>query len=320
MRRAFPLSMRRGGLVAALGFVSTLAGSAAAAPSATDAALAQALFDEGRALVEAGKYSEACPKLSLSNRLDPGGGTLLNLALCHDNEGALALAWTEYTDALAQARRDHREDRIAFAEAHLGDLEQRLPHVRIVLRGPPLGVNVTLDDVVIDTAAIGLAMPVNPGRHVVKATANGKVPWSRELTVGIGESGEIGVPELAISPRTAEPEKAQPSIRRPVGWAIVGIGAIGVVGGAVVGILALNKSAQTEQLCPSNPCTNPEGVRASENAVTFAWIANGSIAGGVVAIAVGTYLVLTAPATSAPAARPSARSFVAGPAGMIVHF
>lgn len=313
--------MRPTVLVAALGVLSTLAGSAAADPSPADAALAQALFDEGRALAEAGKYSEACPKLSLSNRLDPGGGTLLNLALCHDNDGALALAWTEYTDALAQARRDHREDRISFAEAHLADLEQRLPHLRIVLRSPSPDIVVSLDDGVVDAVAIGLAIPVNPGRHVVRATAKGKISWRRELTVRVGERGEVDVPELApelaTSPLAPEAADARSSSRRTVGWAIAGVGAAAVIGGAVVGVLALKENARTDQLCPSNPCTDPDGVRASESAVAFAWIANGSIAGGVVAIAVGTYLVLTSPS---PSPRKSRARFRPGPNGMTWNF
>ena len=37
---------------------------------------ADALFKEGRALLDAKKFDEACPKLAESQRLDPGAGTL----------------------------------------------------------------------------------------------------------------------------------------------------------------------------------------------------------------------------------------------------
>ena len=61
-------------------FVAALSPGLAFAQSASDKAQAQALFDDGRHLMEQGKFAEACRKLEGSQKLDPGAGTLLNLA------------------------------------------------------------------------------------------------------------------------------------------------------------------------------------------------------------------------------------------------
>lgn len=61
-----------------------------------NAAAAQGLFDEARALMAAGQAAEACPKLEESQRLDPGSGTLMNLARCYEQTNRIATAWSTY--------------------------------------------------------------------------------------------------------------------------------------------------------------------------------------------------------------------------------
>src|SRR5450432_2466634 len=74
--------------------------------SQTDRTLAQSLFEQGKQLMQAGRYADACPKLEESQRLDPGGGTMLNLALCYEDEGKISTAWADFKEALSMARRD----------------------------------------------------------------------------------------------------------------------------------------------------------------------------------------------------------------------
>src|SRR5271156_1769624 len=71
--------------------------------SATDKVAAEALFEEGRRLVAAGSFADACPKFADSERLDPSGGALLNLASCYEKLGRSATAWVTYREAASAA-------------------------------------------------------------------------------------------------------------------------------------------------------------------------------------------------------------------------
>ena len=71
--------------------------------SAADKAAAQALFDEGKRLMDAGQFAQACPKFADSEKLDPGVGTLLNLGVCYEKNGQTASAWATYKEAASAA-------------------------------------------------------------------------------------------------------------------------------------------------------------------------------------------------------------------------
>src|SRR6185437_11777695 len=106
-------------LVATLAVTGT-ASTAYAQQAGADVATAQALFDDGKRLMAAKDFAHACPKLVESQRLDPGGGTLFAIAICHEGEGKTATAWADYNVAGAEARRDGRRDReqAALEKAH----------------------------------------------------------------------------------------------------------------------------------------------------------------------------------------------------------
>jgi hypothetical protein len=189
------------------------AAPAIAGPTASDAALAETLFREGRTLMSQKRYSEACPKLQESQRLDPSGGTLLNLAACHEAEGKLATAWVEYKDALAIARRDHRTDREKVIRQKLKALEPRVPHLTVVVKRSAQvpGLALRRDEVQLAPPTWGVQMPVDPGTHTLVATAPGRKLWETSVTLVPGGSVRVEVPEMpAESVTPAAPVAASP--------------------------------------------------------------------------------------------------------------
>src|ERR1700733_11431295 len=96
--------------------------SASAEVPETPAARADRLFREGKAALEANRFAEACPMLAESQRLDPGTGTLLALALCHEGGGQTATAWREFKEVVTASQKG-RADRATLAGQHVRAIE-----------------------------------------------------------------------------------------------------------------------------------------------------------------------------------------------------
>jgi hypothetical protein len=276
------------------------------APTEVESALATALFNEGRALMRESRWSEACVKFSESQRLDPGGGTLLNLALCHEMEGKLATAWTEFTEALAIAERQRREDRTVFARSHLEKLEPQLPHVIVIVKDPAPEQELRLDRAVLRQPAWGTRVPLDPGAHVLSASAGGRRTYSVRFTLRAEQTLSVAIPRLELEPilapdRAAGPERPRQQTTNPAGvrggpsslraWAFLslGIGAAGLSTGAIAGIAALQKQSRLDDAC-SEPAYCPREQQGNIDAmnryteistVAFAIGAGAATAGGL---------------------------------------
>src|SRR5579871_427215 len=112
--------------------------------------LADALYQRGKDLMAAGRYAEACESFAESNRLDPAtGGTLLNLAVCHEKLGRVATATAEFEQARALARHFKRPDREQFAVQHMETLRSLVSTLTITVRDPTPGGSIALDGVVL---------------------------------------------------------------------------------------------------------------------------------------------------------------------------
>ena len=169
-----------------------------------DAATAQALFDDGKRLMQEGHYDEGCPKLVESQRLDPGGGTLLAIALCHEGQGKLATAWGHFNEALSEARKDHRADRESAAAEHIRALEAKMPRARIVVAKLVDGLEVRRDGAVVGSAQWGTALPIDPGVHRFQASAPGRQTWEMDVTVPAeARQIDVSIPELKAAPEVA---------------------------------------------------------------------------------------------------------------------
>ena len=171
---------------------------------------AEALFAEGRRLLGAGDFSAACQKLEASQRLDPGIGTLLNLGDCYEKKGASASAWASFLEAAAGARRVGDVSREQTARERAARLERALSHLTVTVPSDSASqIVVVRDGHPVDRVIWGTPTPIDPGKHVIEASAPGKKTWSKTVDVGKdGQSVEITVPYLESDPTSAPPSPA----------------------------------------------------------------------------------------------------------------
>jgi hypothetical protein len=278
------------------------------APTETSVPLADTLYQRAKELMAAGRYAEACEGFAESNRIDQAtGGTLLNLAVCHEKLGRIATAAAEFEQARALARHYGRPDREQLAEQHAAILRARVSTLSLSVHEPSASEKLLLDDVVLAKVA-WTNLPVDPGDHTVSASAPGRVPWSMIVHIGAErESRTVEVPALAdaaapfaplpiaVTPATSlapSDSVSHAPAQRIAGFTLGGAGLAAVAVGAAFGVGAIEENSTSEQNCPNNRC-NATGASDSRYALTDANVANVCIVAGIVAVGVATVLVLT---------------------------
>jgi len=320
--------MRRGVILLAF------AGCIVASPAyANDPAAAQALFDQAQALMRDGRWSDACPKLEESQRLDPGDGTVLHLAACREHEGKIATAWALYQDALVAAKRSNNKSRARVAQERVDFLGPRLPRLRLKVAFADKKLpafKVMRDDTAVGPALWGDAFPIDPGAHTITATADGYKKWSRAIDISASpDDTTVDVPLLDAEPNekaggtpsgSKRPETPREDDRgdtqRTVGIALGAIGAAGLAAGGIFGVLALSKNSDADEHCapPDYTRCSAAGVDAGKQSETFGTVSTiAFVAGGAFALG-GLALYFTAPSHTrmgiAPAIAPGSIGLV----------
>jgi hypothetical protein len=293
----------------------TLLPAVARAQTETKTAVADALYRQARDLMAAGDYARACPKFAESQRLDPATGTLLNLAACHEKQGRLATAWLEYSDAVFAARRDAREDRVAYAEERARTLEPKLSRLTLLLAADADEPNleIELDGASLGHAVIGAPTPVDPGSHTVRVTAPGKKAWSQTLQIA-GEAAQqsLTIPKLepapaapsapSTAPATSAPAANEQPARdelasRPIPLSVYVSGGLTLtlaVGAGVTGLAYLNRKQDYEDAAATPPDLEAAEQRR-QSAERMGFVNLGLWIGTALGAGVTTYLYVTRP-------------------------
>lgn len=190
-------------------------------------------------------------------------------------------------------------------------LETRIPSVVVsVTPGGLPEISAKIEETKLPRAAIGLPVKVNPGKHVLEIAAPGYLTETVPFTVVEGEQRNLSVsltaspvqqhtpasvPVRQDVPRAAEPPADEaPQSSRTATYVAFGVaGAAALVGGGA-GIYSLMKTNEAkDKYCSGNSCTE-QARDLTDDANTFAWVANIGLGVAVLAAGYGTYTLLSA--------------------------
>jgi tetratricopeptide (TPR) repeat protein len=280
------------------------ASSPAWAQDSAAKAAANTLFDEGQALMKAGKTAEACTKFEASIQTLPQLGVRLNLANCYKQLGRTASAWAEFRESASLAQKRGDTQREEFARAQVAELEPRLIRLTVKVTGEVEGQIVRRSGREIPRALYGSKFPIDPGEHTLEASAPMYKTWSTKITVTDAQKEHsVEVPALEKDPDAvppiAGPIDRGPSdpgkTRRIAGLAVGGAGVAMLGVGIFFGFQAKGKWDDSKEFCNENVECTQGGVDLVNDAKSAATISTILVIGGGLAVAGGIVLFLTAP-------------------------
>lgn len=292
---------------------------------AQDVAGAKAMYERGMDALDKGAFDIACPSFAESHRLAAQAGTIFQWANCEDKAGKIASASTRYqlylneVKLLPAAKQVAHADRAKEAAARIAALSDEIPALTISLTGAsPEGIVVKRDGIELTAISLGVAIPVDPGEHLVTAEMPNGRRIEQRVKVERKEKKAINI-ELAPPPSPPPPPppppppvvkplpsppmvKPLPSIAPPPpahpsgallvgGFVSLGVGVVGLAVGSVTGGLAFDAKATFDKKCPNDACPSQADVDAWTQGRTMATISTVGFAVGLAGIGMGVVML-----------------------------
>lgn len=246
-----------------------------------------ALFQDGRKLLEAGDMTGACGKFDQAIRLDPdAAGTMLNLGLCNENLGKYKTALYWFRKALARATETNLPDSAQAARDHMTALAEKVPTIQVAFAKAVASAKVTIDGQQINPEDYR-RLEIDPGHHVLEATAPGKKLVHQPFDV-VGMGGQTLTITMVDGDNSIVVDRGHGRRMAGLGFMIGGVALLG--GSGVVALVASHEYDRTASCKASQACVNKDNsarklAMYGGNTLFFT---------GVAAAALGTYLYFAA--------------------------
>ena len=292
----------RSGLLAAALLAGSLARvGGARAQTSPDLAEGRQLFVEALADEEHGRFAAALEKYKRVQAIRDTVNVRYRIGAALEGLGKVARAVDAYGAAVKLGVDNGTDaDVVRGAQARLDLLRPRIAHLAVHVTPQTFGdVEVQVDSEPVPAQALG-DVAVDPGPHVVTASAKGARPFRAPIT--LSEGGRAGVP-VVLEPLSGEPAPQPPpppppgsdraATYRTVGLVTGAAGGVLILGGAVVLVLRAGAISKLHDNCPSGSC--PASQQQDLTSTRDRALAFGPLGGvmlGVGALAVGTGIVL----------------------------
>lgn len=234
---------------------------------------ADKLFREGKARLAAQDYTTACPLLAASFQKDAATGTLLALAMCHERQGDLNAALTEYRGVAERSRAEARTDRENAALVRIAALEQQLGVTAPAVTAPAV------------EAAPPQSEPVAAPTPEVAPEAIEPTVAAPEPTRTPSRMTEITPPRPRPATTTTRSTSDRINAMQVTGLAMVGVGVFALGTAGAFTIQAINKNNDSKDGCVVNRCTEAGrddrlDARSAGTAATVSALIGGALATG----------------------------------------
>jgi len=284
-------------------------------PNASPAEIvaARELFRLGTEDADAGRFEEGLEKFKRVAAVKETAAVRFNLARCEEALGQTGTALADFELAEREGRQDPRaEDVSKLAHDRADALRPRVPRLTLILPSPPpQGMVVSLDGGKLASATLGVPLPLDPGSHVVDATAPASSSFHAELVLGAGEAKNLTLAFPSYASDTNDSLAARAELasasRRKWGWIAVAAGGVLAVGSGLFLIFHNDAVATVNTDCPNLRCPIAQQAQvlgAESDARTDQGVSIALLAASVVAVGGGAALLATSPGPK-PSATPA---------------
>jgi hypothetical protein len=294
----------------------------ARAQSDGDRATARALGQEGQQALDAKDYPTAEDRFRRADKMVHAPTLMLGLGRALAAEGKFVEAQESYNriirEGLPPGAPDVFKHALDDAKREVETVAPKVAAVTITVKAAAGSdipdPQVVLDEHPVNSASLGVRRAIDPGAHVLRASADGYKPGELKFTVPEGGSfmaplsleKDLTAPVAAATPAVAPASPAPAadmsehpsSTRKMLPWIGFGVGAAGLVLGGVTGILAISKHSTLSDECkggcaPGQPQSDLSAYHTMGTLSTVGFIVAG------VGAAAGVVLLVTEP-KSAP--------------------